>query len=166
MQVYHISYDCRKGICHLIHDNNSTSFFPAGPGFLIPGVAIIVSYSLIFYHLKSHGSSMKSQWKKFGHDDMEKKIAKREMQMTWTLVLVSFSYFLFVTPVVAFEFINVEDPHISNYKMVSECLHMLQHSMNTFIYVIKSEQYRKAYGLFLKEVIHELRSFIKTFFKS
>ena len=85
---------------------------------------------------------------------IKSRITQRERNTTVTLFLVCFCYFLFVGPMVLVQILSTifnnffnQTAYLSIY-----CLYWFQYSFNFMIYVIRGEQYRKAYMFFLSQV--------------
>ena len=81
-------------------------------------------------------------------------INQKEIQLTWTLFAICFSFILFVMPMVLHViFVDLElyedSPYIGS---PIYALYWLQYSLNFFIYAARSDQYRKAYLFFLNKV--------------
>ena len=83
-------------------------------------------------------------------------LCKRERRTTWTLFLVCFCYFFFVLPLPAhliLQDLDIFNPNIISYiRLGTLCLYWCQYSANFFIYAARSDQFRKAYIYFLKNV--------------
>ena len=79
---------------------------------------------------------------------------QREGNMTTTLFVVCFCYFLFVGPMILLEQVATIFHNFSNQTvyLCIFCLYWFQYSFNFIIYVIRGEQYRKAYIFFLSQV--------------
>ena len=115
--------------------------------FLLTSILIIASYGIIWWYVRSKGRN----WKSYGHCHVKKAVEKREMQTIWTLFWACFCFFIFVIPTILLEFIDTENMNVN---LFFYSTYWLQFSLNFVIYAVRSEQYRKAYGFFLKEVSH------------
>ena len=75
----------------------------------------------------------------------------RDIKMTWTILLVCISYFVFVTPI---SVLNVVDPEVRYpvYHLVAFCIYWPQYSLNCILYAARSEQYRRAYVEYIKMI--------------
>ena len=85
----------------------------------------------------------------------KKVLSQKEARTTWTLALVCFCYFLFVMPITIVNILHDFGVHgiLDSYcYLFAFCVYWLQYSLNFFIYAARSEQYRRAYLFFLKEV--------------
>ena len=85
----------------------------------------------------------------------KKVLSQKESRTTWTLALVCFCYFLFVMPITIVNILHDFGVHgiLDSYcYLFAFCIYWLQYSLNFFIYAARSEQYRRAYLFFLKEV--------------
>ena len=78
---------------------------------------------------------------------IQENISRSEAKITWSLFLVCFCYFIFVLPIT---FIHEVHGYVH---LVGLCIYWLQYSLNFIIYAARIEQYRKAYILFLGEVV-------------
>ena len=80
---------------------------------------------------------------------------KRERNTTVTLFLVCFCYFLFVGPMVLLQILSTIFNNFLNQTVYLSiyCIYWFQYSFNFMIYVIRGEQYRKAYMFFLTQVL-------------
>ena len=99
-----------------------------------------------------------------GNIDIKKVIAKRELQFIKTFSMVIICYFLCVVPL-PFLFL-VDSQILTLYPTLYRVLNFpfyLQYSLNVFIYAIKSDQYRKAYSYFHKQVRNNLFTFLIQF---
>ena len=79
---------------------------------------------------------------------------QREGNMTKTLFVVCFCYFLFVGPMILLEQVATIFHNFTNQTVYLSifCLYWFQYSFNFIIYVIRAEQYRKAFIFFLSQV--------------
>ncbi len=71
-------------------------------------------------------------------------ISSREIQLTWTILLVCLCYLVCVSPMVICYMIDSHTEH-GGLLLGLNCLYWLQYSLNFFIYAFRSEQFRKAY---------------------
>ena len=76
--------------------------------------------------------------------------------MTWTILFVCISYFIFVMPI---SLLNILDskvrlpaPHV-----IAFCIYWSQYSLNCVVYAVRSDQYRKAYVYFLMKLFDSVR---------
>ena len=90
---------------------------------------------------------------------------QRDYNTTLTLFLVCFFYFFFVTPMLVFQTLTIE-MEFDNLNPIIYlgvyCLYWFQYSVNFIIYIVRSEQYRKAYIFFLCSIKGNLCSYLKS----
>ena len=93
-------------------------------------------------------------------------LSQKEARITFTLFMVSFCFMLFELPLTIYKTIYDHGLIESNVyvSMALYFLYWLQYSVNFFIYAVISDQFRRAYQFFLKEV-HSNIIFLKFFKK-
>ena len=129
-----------------VHTFNIAACYDDNPN-LIPQIG-----NLIFFCLISYSSNFKYM------------LNQRDYNTTLTLFLVCFFYFLFVTPMLVFQTFTIEmefddlDPMVY---LGVYCLYWFQYSVNFIIYIVRGEQYRRAYIFFLCSIKENLYSLLK-----
>ena len=144
-------FNCQWGNCNFIpnefnYSNISPDTLLDSIAFIIPCIIIIVSYGYIWYCMKHLSIDQQFQ---------VNYSSQKEARITWTLFLVCFCFMLFELPLTIYKTIYdlglVEgNAYIS---MALYFLYWFQYSLNFFIYAVRSDQFRKAYFFFLKEVV-------------
>ncbi len=71
--------------------------------------------------------------------------------MTWTLLLISLCYVMFVGPITAINVIDPDAYHVE-LNLAFFCIYWLQYTLNFVIYALRSDQFRRAYVDFLDRV--------------
>lgn len=79
--------------------------------------------------------------------------------MTWTILLVCISYFVFVMPI---SLLNIFDAEVVSpaSHVIAFCIYWSQYSLNCVVYAVRSDQYRKAYVCFLFMLFDTIRKLI------
>ena len=81
--------------------------------------------------------------------------------MTWTILLVCISYFVFVMPI---SLLNIFDAEVVSpaSHVIAFCIYWSQYSLNCVVYAVRSDQYRKAYVCFLRMLLDNIRRLMMT----
>lgn len=150
-----LGYNYKKGQCELLIDSLDFHLRAALAtfGVVFPCLLILISYILIVRHVLIHGKYLKNQ----GTSNMKKIIAKREAKTTWTIFTICMCFFLFVGPfsiVTAIFDETFTDPKL---QLGLFCLYWFQYSLNFFVYVARSGQYRRAFSYFLNKAWSRLK---------
>ena len=76
--------------------------------------------------------------------------------MTWTILFVCISYFIFVMPI---SLLNIFDSKVwfPASHVIAFCIYWSQYSLNCVVYAVRSDQYRKAYVCFLMRLFDTIR---------
>ena len=85
-----------------------------------------------------------------------KQLNKRDMKMTWTILVVCLCYIGFVAPLTVVLTVGIKTKSV--WFDVCICLYWCQYSVNFFVYFWKSKQYRDAYILFLNVAWSKIKS--------
>ena len=172
-------YNCGLGKCDFIQAEDSLTstarllsvvqqtIIP----FLIPGLITIFSYTYLWYHVRKSQEFMKKNGSRLYSGitfvtpiisiiscslrrSIKSRITQRERNTTVTLFLVCFCYFLFVGPMVLLQILSTIFNNFLNQTVYLSiyCIYWFQYSFNFMIYVIRGEQYRKAYRFLFNQV--------------
>ena len=147
-------YNCKLGNCNIIsYSGENYNHWATIDGFFTwsPCIVMVLSYSVIWWYIWSNDKYLKG----FGHNTSFKEIIfKRELQTAKAFFVVVLCYLLFGG--IPLTLLNHIDPQIQiKYPAISygfAFLFYLQYSLNIFIYAAKSEQYKKAYYYFFRQV--------------
>ena len=82
----------------------------------------------------------------FSISQTRRQLSNRDMRTTWTLCLLCCCYIIFVGPIVLSTLTGVQ----GQLNLLCFILYWFQYSTNFIIYAAKSEQYRRAYRLYLR----------------
>ena len=94
---------------------------------------------------------------------VRKILTEKEFKATMTIFLVCFAFFVCVTPFMICHFLS--DFGISfQVGTFCTCLYWLQYCINFFIYILRSEQYSKAYLILFRKVNCIFFFFFQIFF--
>jgi hypothetical protein len=97
LQYGTFGYNCGIGQCDFIttpdHVNFPQTFFVA-IAYYIPFIVIVSSYFIIWIYVRHSTKYLRAA----GSGANMQQLNARDLRMTWTILLVCFSYFIFVTP--------------------------------------------------------------------
>ncbi|XP_037068749.1 protein trapped in endoderm-1-like [Pollicipes pollicipes] len=147
--------------CDFLKDGNGQ---PRTDWFLIswsiPCAVILVSYSLIFVKVKQSGRTILRSSKHQRMEHVEALLKTREDKTSRMIFVVFVTYCICVLPITV---VNVADPYNKRpyVSIICYCIYWLQYCCNNIIYVVSNGVYRKAYIIFLTEVIPPLKRILK-----
>ena len=97
LQYGTFGYNCGLGQCDFIntpeHEDFPQTFFVA-IAYYIPFIVIVSSYFIIWIYVRHSTKYLRAA----GSGANMQQLNARDLRMTWTILLVCFSYFIFVTP--------------------------------------------------------------------
>ena len=117
-------------------------------GFLLPFVVVVISYLVIFYHVR-HTSTYLRRDQNSGSNRFD----DRELKMTWSILLIFFCYIICTFPLTIVGSMHEES---SYFWIPAHGLFLMLFIVNFLVYSYQNEQYQKAYIDYLmmvKEVL-------------
>ena len=140
---FKFGWNCENGQCSIIKASNKLALnWRLLLGFFIPIVIMIISYTIIFYHVRQT-----SKYLRRDQDARPNRFNERELKMTWSILLVIFCYIVCAAPITTLKALHQE---ASNYFCVAYGLFSMIYIMNFLVYSYQNEQYQKAFIDYLK----------------
>ena len=145
-------YNCLMGFCFFIptgeisaYDEEGRFWFlnvlPNAFVFLVPYTIIIVSYIIIWRHIRN----IKAESRDILNIEVENKtqLSDTEIKFIWTILIVCVCYLVSSVPITINRF-RMESTDVYSCIIVLSLM-MCQYTINIFIYTYRSVNYRKAY---------------------
>ena len=147
---YKAGWNWENGQCSVMKATNKLTLnWRLLLGFFIPIVIMIISYTIILYHVRQT-----SKYLRRDQDVGSNRLNERELKMTWSILLVIICYIVCAAPITTLKALHQES---SNYFCVAYGLFSMIYIMNFLVYSYQNEQYQKAFIDYLKLLTYKLR---------
>ena len=152
-----VGYNCLMGKCNYIPTGKDSlpvfdiesgqpwivTYFPYLAPFIIPCLIIIISYVVIWMHIRTISKSTSTHLETRVPNLKKKQLNKNELKFIWTIFMVCTCFLLCAAPVTIV--VNILNLKSDMPFLIVVSLMWCQFSINVLIYAYRSEQYRASY---------------------